>query len=147
MKVVYRIRPMAIEDYERVVELWRGINEIVLSDTDEKEPMLRFLSRNPNLSLVAETDGEVVGAVLCSHDGRRGYLHHLAVDKRCRRQGIGSALVQQCLSLLHREGIVKCNIFVLEHNENGVAFWEHNGFELLPHFGWMQRPITCNTKA
>jgi putative acetyltransferase len=138
----YRTRAMTIEDYRLVIELWRRTEGIVLSETDEKEPMCRFLSRNPDLSLVAEMNGVVIGAVLCSHDGRRGYLHHLAVDKRCRRQGIGSALVQQCLSSLQREGIVKCNIFILEHNENGIAFWEHNGFELLPHFGWMQRSIT-----
>ena len=135
----YRTRAMTIEDYEPVAELWRRTEGIVLSDTDEKEPMLRFLARNPGLSLVAEVHNELIAAILCSHDGRRGYLHHLAVDRRYRRQGLGSELVQQCLSLLEREGIVKCNILILEHNESGIAFWKHNGFELLPHFGWMQR--------
>jgi ribosomal protein S18 acetylase RimI-like enzyme len=132
---------MTIEDYERVVELWRRTEGIILSDTDEKQAMLRFLIRNPGLSLVAEVKDEVIAAILCSHDGRRGYLHHLAVDGRYRRQGLGSRLVQECLSLLEREGIVKCNIFILEQNERGIAFWEQNGFVLLPHFGWMQRAI------
>ena len=135
----YRTRAMTIKDHESVVELWRRTEGIVLSDTDEKAPMLRFLARNPGLSLVAKMNGELIATILCSHDGRRGYLHHLAVDKRYRRQGLGSELVQQCLSLLRREGIAKCNVFILEHNESGIAFWEHNGFELLPHFGWMQR--------
>ena len=129
---------MTIEDYESVVELWRRTDEIVLSDTDEKQPIGRFLSRNPGLSLVAEKNDQVIGVILCSHDGRRGYLHHLAVDTRYRRMGLGRKLVQECLLLLVREGITKCNIFILEHNESGIAFWEYNGFELLPHFGWMQ---------
>jgi putative acetyltransferase len=136
----YRTRAMTIEDYESVVKLWRRTDGIVLSDTDEKQPMSRFLSRNPGLSLVAEKNDQVIGTILCSHDGRRGYLHHLAVDTRYRRMGLGSKLVQECLLLLVREGITKCNIFILEHNESGIAFWEHNGFKLLPHFGWMQ----CN---
>lgn len=134
----YRTRAMNIEDYESIVKLWRRTDGIVLSDTDEKQPMCRFLSRNPGLSLIAERNDEVIGAILCSHDGRRGYLHHLAVDQRYRRKGLGSELVQECLSLLEREGIVKCNIFILENNESGIAFWERNGFKLLPHFGWMQ---------
>jgi len=138
---------MTIEDYESVGELWRRTEGIVLSDTDEKEPMLRFLARNPGLSLVAEMNNELIAAILCSHDGRRGYLHHLAVDKRYRRHGLGSDLVQHCLALLEREGILKCNIFILERNESGIAFWEHNGFELLPHFGWMQRAIRHEKKA
>lgn len=137
----YAIRAMAIEDYEEAVGLWRRTDGVVLSDSDERGPMGRFLDRNPGLSLVAEADGRLVGALLCSHDGRRGYLHHLAVDDRCRRRGIGSALVREALSLLGREGIAKCNIFILEANEGGIAFWQRNGFRPRPHCGWMQKVI------
>lgn len=139
--IEYKIRAMTIEDYEALVELWRRTDGIILGDTDEKEPMRGFLSRNPGLSLVAEVNDEVIGVVLCSHDGRRGYLHHVAVDKQYRRHGVASELVQECLSLLQREGIMKCNIFILEDNESGIAFWKDNGFALLPHFGWMQHTI------
>lgn len=134
----YEIRPMTIEDYDSVVTLWRGTEGIVLSDTDEREPMERFLSRNPGLSLVAHRRGELAGAVLCSQDGRRGYMHHLATGKRFRRQGIGAALVQESLSRLRRLAIRKCNIFILPENRDGMAFWEHNGFSLLPQYDWMQ---------
>jgi ribosomal protein S18 acetylase RimI-like enzyme len=132
------IRAMTIADHSAVLALWSKIEGIVLTDTDEREPIRRFLDRNPGLSLVAEMDKALVGAILCSHDGHRGYLHHLAVAPDFRRQGLGSALVQKCLTLLQREGIVKCNIFILEDNERGIAFWERNGFKMLPHFGWMQ---------
>jgi ribosomal protein S18 acetylase RimI-like enzyme len=132
---------MAMEDYDRVVQLWRVADGIVLSDTDERDPMERFLCRNPGLSLVAEHGDEVIGAVLCSHDGRRGYLHHLAVRADFRRRGIGSALVRKSMELLSHEAVSKCNVFILEANEEGVAFWEHNGFSLLPNFGWMQRSM------
>ena len=138
---------MTIEDYDPVVELWRQTEGIVLSHTDEKQPMDRFLARNPGLSLVAERNNEVIGTVLCSHDGRRGYLHHLAVDSRYRHMGLGSELVQECLLRLELEGITRYNIFILEHNESGIAFWEHNGFKLLPHFGWMQCDRGSKKKA
>jgi ribosomal protein S18 acetylase RimI-like enzyme len=128
-----------MDDYDSAVTLWQNTEGVVLTDTDEREPMRRFLDRNPGLSSVALVGDKLIGTILCSHDGRRGYLHHLAVDKRCRRLGIGSALVQRSLSLLTKEGIVKCNIFIIEENEAGIAFWEHNGFNLLEHFGWMQR--------
>jgi putative acetyltransferase len=137
----YTIRPMTMVDYDRVVQLWSGMHGIALSDTDEREPMNRFLERNPGLSQVVESRGELLGAVLCSHDGRRGYLHHLAVRADLRRQGIGTALVETCTRLLSAQSIVKCNVFLLEDNEVAGAFWEHNGFSLLPHFGWMQRPL------
>jgi ribosomal protein S18 acetylase RimI-like enzyme len=132
---------MTLEDYDEVLLLLRSTEWISLSDTDAREPMKLFLNRNPGLSLVARDGDELIGAILCSHDGRRGYLHHLAVDKRYRRQGIGSDLVRRCLAALAKEGIIKCNIYFLEENEAGMAFWERNGFKLLSHFGWMQRAI------
>jgi ribosomal protein S18 acetylase RimI-like enzyme len=138
MMTEFELRAMTIADHPAVLALWSETEGLVLTDTDEREPMQRFLERNPGLSLVAEIDEALVGAVLCSQDGRRGYLHHLAVAPEVRRRGLGSALVQRCLSLLQREGIARCNIFIVEGNESGIAFWRRNGFEMLPHFEWMQ---------
>jgi ribosomal protein S18 acetylase RimI-like enzyme len=132
---------MTLEDYDEVLLLLRSTEWISLSDTDAREPMKLFLNRNPGLSLVVRDGDELIGTILCSHDGRRGYLHHLAVDKRYRRRGIGSDLVQRCLAALAKEGIVKCNIYFLEENEAGMVFWAQNGFDLLPLFGWMQKAI------
>lgn len=137
----YVIRSMTLEDYDEVLLLWQNTEWISLSDTDAREPMKLFLNRNPGLSLVVRDGDELIGTILCSHDGRRGYLHHLAIDKQHRRQGIGTDLVQRCLAALAKESIIKCNIYFIEENEAGMAFWTHNGFELLPHFGWMQRAI------
>ena len=133
---------MVIEDYDHVLQLWQDTEGIVLSETDAREPLKRYLDRNPGMSFVAHHRTESVGTVLCGHDGRRGYLHHLAVDKRYRHHGIGTALVQACLSALSKEGIVKCNIFLLEKNDAAIDFWEGNGFNLLDHFGWMQKTIS-----
>ena len=59
---------------------------------DSKDDIARFLERNPGLSFVARDNGQLVGVVLCSHDGRRGYIDQLAVRKSHRRQGIGKGL-------------------------------------------------------
>ncbi len=137
----YSYKPFLIEDYEFVVELWKETEGIVLSDTDEVKPMRLFLDRNPGLSLVAFDKDMLIGVILCSHDGRRGYLHHLAVRKEYRKLKIGSTLVQKCLKKLLNEGIKKCNIFILEENDKGMKFWKQNGFKILPHFGWMQSSV------
>lgn len=125
------IREMTIGDYDEVLGLWRTSEGVGLSDTDSEEGVARFLERNPGLSFVA-CDGEhLVGAVLCGHDGRRGYIHHLAVSKSHHRQGLGRALVEQCLSTLRRGGIGKCHIFVFGDNQDTITFWRN--------IGWTQR--------
>jgi len=136
-----KIKPLLIGDYQSVIELWQNTEGISLSETDEYQQMQLFLNRNPGLSSMALLEMELIGAILCSHDGRRGYLHHLAVKEAYRNQGIGSSLVQKSIGLLKKEGIIKCNIFFLDDNIEGMKFWEGNGFKLLPHYGWMQMPI------
>src|SRR6185295_720662 len=93
-------------DYDAVVEFWCRQEGIGLNESDECEPIARFLARNPGMSFVArDPAGNVIAAVLCGHDGRRGYLHHLAVDLQHRRNGLGTALVERCLAQLAAVGI------------------------------------------
>jgi ribosomal protein S18 acetylase RimI-like enzyme len=127
----FEIREMTIDDYDQVIALWRESEGITLSSVDTRESIARFLKRNPGFSLVAFAGDELVGAALCGHDGRQGYIHQLAVKKAYRRQGLGRSLVGRCLYALMRDGISKCYLFVQEGNKNAIAFWEH--------VGWTQR--------
>lgn len=124
-----QIAEMTVDDYDKVLTLWRSTEGIGLDEeTDSRDGMVAYLVHNPGLSFVARQRGRVVGAVLCGHDGRRGYLHHLAVDSAYRRQGIGRMLVDACLGKLGSLGIRKCNIFLFSNNEAGEGFWKHVGW-------------------
>ena len=123
------IRPFAIEDYPIVVTLWRETEGLGLTESDSEEAIGLYLQRNPGMSAVAVSpSGDLLGAVLCGHDGRRGYLHHLAVAPPHRNRGIASRLVDGCFERLATVGIQKCNVFLLRGNETGAAFWEHAGW-------------------
>jgi N-acetylglutamate synthase len=123
------ISEMQADDYDEVAALWQATEGVGLdNDTDTREGIASCLSRNPGISHVARAEGEIVGAVLCGHDGRRGYLHHLAVAPQWRRQGIGRALVEACLVKLGSLGVRKCNIFFFADNELGETFWKQTGW-------------------
>jgi len=122
------IRDMDIEDYESVYRLWKNVEGIGLSDADSKEGINRFLEHNPGLSFVAVDGVQIVGAALCGHDGRRGYIHHLAVANAYRRQGIGKSLVGRCMYALMRIGIAKCHLFVFDDNQEAIRFWNKVGW-------------------
>ena len=137
----YKIKNFTLRYYNQVRNLWENTENIELHRTDEIDLLRYFLRRNPGLSQVVIQGKKVIGTVLCSHDGRRGYLHHLAIDRDHRNKGIGSKLVNICLKKLKNKHIEKCNIFILDQNQRGMKFWEKNGFKLLSHFGWMQNQL------
>ena len=122
------IQEMSIQDYDEIRALWQESEGIELSEVDSKDDIARFLERNPGLSFVARNNAQLVGVVLCSHDGRRGYIDQLAVRKSHRRQGIGKGLVDRCLFNLMRSGIHKWHLFVLEDNQDAIAFWKKLGW-------------------
>jgi len=119
----YQVRQMGIEDYESVLALWKKSDAIVLSKVDSMECIKRFLERNTGMSYVALDGSDLVGAVLCSHDGRLGYLSHLVVSDDHRRQGIGRQLVGRCLYALTGMGIHKCILLIMKETEEALNFW------------------------
>jgi ribosomal protein S18 acetylase RimI-like enzyme len=123
-----QIREMTISDYEAIYVLWQNSEGIGLSDADSKEGIKRFLTRNPSLSFVAFDREQLIGAALCGHDGRRGYIHHLAVANSHRKKGIGKSLVGRCMYALMRIGIAKCHLFVFDDNQEAIKFWSKVGW-------------------
>jgi len=118
-----------IESYDQVYAQWEACDGIGLSGADSRTAIQKYLERNPGLSLIAYDDELVVGAILCGHDGRRGYVHHLAVRPDYRRQGIGRLLVDKSLAALQVCGIQKCHLFIFNDNTGAIEFWESIGWK------------------
>jgi len=126
----FAMREMKASDYQGIFTLWQDGEGIGLSNADSEANIQRFLARNPALSFVAVHNGRIVGAILCGHDGRRGYIYHLFVAKPHRNKGIGRRLVTKSLERLKEEGIDKCHLFVFARNELGRNFWLNSGWTL-----------------
>jgi len=137
------IRPMTIADYDGVYRLWSVTEGLSLIDDDNREGIARYLQRNVGLCFVGVDGKEIVGTVLCGHDGRRGILRHLAVAGNYRKQGIARRLVRACLDALAAAGVTKCNIYVMDYHADGFRFWEHLGAKL-QNYDWrtFQLPTT-----
>ena len=123
------IAPFTTDHIESALELWSATEHIGLSSADEPQAVASFLRRNPGFSFVASDSGQLVGAALCGHDGRRGYIHHLAVRASHRRSHLGVELLDRCLAKLEQEGLMKCHAFVFHNNPFAELFWEPRGWE------------------
>lgn len=129
MDKTINIRKMNIEDYDEVYGLWKTIHGFGLRSIDDsREGVSRFIKRNPDTSMVAECDGEVIGSILCGHDGRRGCFYHVCVREDMRKQGIGKRMATECMRVLQAEGINKVSLIAFKSNNVGNAFWKSVGW-------------------
>ncbi len=70
------------DDYAAVKKLWEGMEKgVQMGRSDAAEEIEKKTSRDPDLFLIAEEEGNIVGSVIGGYDGRRGLLYHLAVAK------------------------------------------------------------------
>lgn len=123
------VRTMKVKDYDQVNSLWHSIEGFAIRQyMDSKAAVERFLNRNPNTSMVWEENGKIIGAVLCGHDGRRGSLYHVCVDKSYRNRGIGHKMVGAAIKALEREEIYKVSLVAFKKNQIGNSFWSDLGW-------------------
>ena len=125
-------RDFVIDDYDEAVALWKLMDGIEIAEGDQREEIDAYLRRNPGFSRVAEDNDQMAGAVLCGHDGRRGYIYHLAVAPAYRGRGVGKLLMGECLARLRSAGLVRSLILVAQNNALAHEFWLGSGWEDVP---------------
>jgi len=118
------------DDHVRVVKLWESIEAGVrVGRSDTLEEIQKKIQRDPDLFLVAELNGEIVGTVIGGYDGRRGMIYHLAVHQTVRKQGLGALLLNEVEGRMQAKGCVKSYLLVMTENESAMQFYEHHGWK------------------
>jgi ribosomal protein S18 acetylase RimI-like enzyme len=122
------IRPFRDADEAAVIALWREAFPDEPAHNVPADVIRRKRAVQPDLFLVAEIDGSVVGTVLAGYDGHRGWLHKVAVAAAHRRRGVGSALIRHVEAALRAVDCPKINLQVRAANAGVVAFYESLGY-------------------
>jgi len=123
------IREYQSSDYHAVFEIWQACElTLGLSDTFQELERVRLL--HPNLFLVLENGKEIIGTVMGSFDGRRGYVHHLAVLPEHRQNGCGTLLMRELEKRYEKMGAVKIHLFVEKRNQAVVAYYEKRQWQV-----------------
>ena len=118
------------EDYPAARSLWENAGSgIQLRRSDEPEEIQKKLQRDPDLFLVAESNGKMIGTVIGGFDGRRGFIYNLAVEAAFRQHGIGSLLMDEVERRLKAKGCLKCYLMVTVDNESAMRFYEARQWE------------------
>lgn len=119
-----QIRTIKLSDYQSLIEFWKM--HYFVNEMDGYDRFRLFLKKNPNLSILIEDNGKIVGTVLGSFDGRRGYIQKLVVNKSYRKKGLGKKLIDTVVKKLEALGAlyipISCEI-------GNTPFFGKSGFK------------------
>jgi len=136
------IRPMAAEDYDAVVDLWR-IGDLPFRPTgrDSREEIERQLTEPSSVYLVATAGPAVVGAVLGTHDGRKGWINRVAVHPKWRGIGVAVALVEEVERRFRSYGIGVYAALIEKHSSASRSTFLKMGYRRLDHIQYFAKKV------
>ena len=123
----WSVRAYRPNDHSRVVRLWKA-SGLRVGSSDSARELERSRRRDPDLFLVAESRGRLVGVVLGRFDGRRGWINHLAVASDHRGLGLGRDLMTRVERRLLRKGCAKVNLHIEPENRRVRTFYSGLGY-------------------
>ena len=122
------IREFSLKDYEAVIAVWQ-VCGLRLGKSDSRENIEKILERDADLFLVIDNRESIIGAVLGRYDGRRGWVHHLAVLPDYQGRGLGRYLLQELEGRLVAKGCEKINLLVRCDNASVQQFYQQIGYQ------------------
>lgn len=121
-------REFTLNDFDSVTNLWKKAG-LILSRSDTYEGMKEKLKRDPELFFVLEDSTRIIGVVMGSYDGRRGWINHLAVDPEYQGRNICQKIMTELELRFKQVGCEKINLLIEIDNEKVQSFYEKQGFE------------------
>ena len=118
------IQRLASKDYERIVEVWEKAGlPFRPVGRDSKKNLTSQLKSNRVIILGAVDENELVGVVMVTHDGRKGWINRLAVIPEYQHKGIACKLIHESETLLSKKGYeVYCVLIEKDRDESGQLF-------------------------
>ena len=124
-----KIENFNIQHYPEVLELWKKAG-IGVGSSDTKEEIALIIARNPELFLIGKEQEKIIATVIGAFDGRRGYVHHLAVDPMYQEKGYGKAIMDDLIERFRKKKVHKIHLFIQKQNKKVVDFYSKQGWEI-----------------
>jgi ribosomal protein S18 acetylase RimI-like enzyme len=127
------IRTLKKEDYSKMVEIWKRAGlPFKPKGRESRESIHKQIDANPDLFLGAEEDGELVGVIIASSEGRKGWLNRIAVVPEKRGRGIAKALTTEAEKALKKRGIKIIGLLIHKDNTSSINLAKKLGYAAAP---------------
>ncbi len=123
---------LGLEDYERIIDLWRrsGLTSLRLRGRDSRQAFAQQMQSGVQTVLGLEDDGRLIAVVVATHDSRRGWVNRLTVDQDYRRRGLARRLLAAAEEVLREQGLFITVALIEDWNEASMALFLQEGYRL-----------------
>jgi len=123
------IRRLTIEDYEEILKLWSKAKlPYKPLGRDSKTAITKEMKENPDFFLGAFEDNQLIGVVILTSDGRKGWINRLAVHPNYRRRHVAKALIDESEKVLRNHGLRIFCVLIEDYNIASKELFKKCGY-------------------
>ena len=124
-----KIELFTMRYYHEIIDLWKR-SGIEVGSSDTRDEIALMLKRNPDLFLIGKENGKVIAVVMGAFDGRRGYVHHLAIDPDYQKKKYGKMMMGELIKAFKIKKVHKVHLFIEKHNKEVADFYKKLGWDI-----------------
>ena len=134
-----KIRQFKPKDYQGFAKVLKSVGSFE-KDTDNYNVMLRVHKLSPDLILVAEDKGKIIGTVIGQGNGSVGFVWSLAVLPSEQGKGTGKKLILEIQRRLKKNGCVGISLFTSLDRKKAVNMYRELGYKHIKKAYVMAKP-------
>lgn len=124
------LRHLTVDDYDAIIRLWKeaGLESVRLQGRDSHDAFAAQLAAGQRV-IGLEDAGQLIGAVLVTHDTRKGWINRLAVHPDHRRKGYATELIAAAERELHELGFRMFAVLIEADNNASRELFAREGYK------------------
>ena len=124
------LRTLTMNDYTAMIKLWETAGlPFKPRGRDGREAIARQMRENPDFFIgVFDENGKLLGVVVLSCDGRKGWINRLAVHPEYRRRGVAKTLIAEGEKVLRKRGMLIFCALIEDYNEVSKSLFRKCGY-------------------
>jgi len=131
---------LTANEYETILDLWQQAGLPVRpTGRDSREQFVEQMARGLQTVIGVRDGARLVGVVVTTHDGRKGWINRLAVHPEYRRRGIGRQLIAEAERVLHDQGMQIIAALIEDENEASLTLFESAGYSDYPGLHYVSK--------
>jgi len=136
------IRRLHTSDIENLLKLWRDVNLPHRPEgRDQPESLQSQMEIDPDVFWGYFDELRLVGTIVITHDGRKGWINRLAVHPEYRQKGIGKDLISFAETLLEQKGIKIIAALIESDNTPSITLFNTCGFDVCTDIVYLRKPV------
>ena len=124
------LRHLTIDDYDAIIRLWKeaGLESVRLQGRDSHDAFAAQLAAGQRV-IGLEDAGQLIGAVLVTHDTRKGWINRLAIHPDHRHKGYATELIGAAEQELRAIGFQIFAVLIEADNNASQELFAQEGYK------------------